>query len=161
MNWDAIGAISDFVAAAAVIVTLIYLSIQIRDTHKTTKSHATFISVDLATKWRSALTQDAKMAEILAKANVGETLTDSEQIRLTTFAEELLIIGAVSFAVSEQSGSLHEESGEVEYVWQNMLRNPALIDEWDIASGIVPMVSEEYFRRLNKRVEEHRATNVS
>ena len=30
MNWDAVGAIGDFVAALAVMVTLIYLAIQLR-----------------------------------------------------------------------------------------------------------------------------------
>ena len=75
MNWGAVAAISDFVAAGAIIITLVYLSVQVRDSHKTTKSHATFISADLASKWRSALTQDTEMAEIVAKANKFERLT--------------------------------------------------------------------------------------
>jgi hypothetical protein len=162
MSWDAIGAISDFVAAGAVIVTLAYLSVQIRDSQKTVKSHATFISVDLASKWRSALTQDTQMAEIVAKANKSEQLTDAEQIRLTTFAEELFIINAVSFAVSDQSGALHKKSGEVEYVWSNLVRNPSLIREWSNSSEIVELVSIEFHRLLSERIQNFkRPTNGS
>ena len=161
MNWDAIGAISDFLAAGAVIVTLLYLSIQLREAHKTAKAHATFISVDLASKWRSALTQDTQMAEILARANNAAELTEAEQIRLNTFAEELFIICAVSYAVSSQSGALHELSGEVEYVWSQLERNPALIREWDSASVIVKLVSVEFQAQISERIRSFESSKAA
>ena len=157
MNWDAVAAISDFVAAAAVIVTLLYLSVQVREAHKTTKAHATFISVDLASKWRSGLTQDTQMAEILARANHSSELTEAEQIRLSAFAEELFYVCSVSFAVSEQSGALHENSGEVEYILTHLEPNPALVREWHKRRPIVERVSAAFEQQVTARISAFEA----
>jgi hypothetical protein len=161
MNWDAIGAISDFIAAGAVIVTLAYLAVQVREANKTSRSHATLISVDLASKWRSALTQDTQMAEILARANHSQELTEAEEIRLSTFAEELFYIVSVSYVVSLQSGALHERSGEVEYMWSKLEKNPALIREWRNGSAIVELVSAEFESRVSERIRESEAKESS
>ena len=40
MNWDALGALSELVGAVAVIVTLAYLAIQIRDNNKMMRASA-------------------------------------------------------------------------------------------------------------------------
>ena len=41
MNWDAIGALSEVVAAAAVVISIIYLAIQVRQNTESNKSLAT------------------------------------------------------------------------------------------------------------------------
>jgi hypothetical protein len=38
VNWEAIGAIGEIIGALAVLITLVYLSIQVRDNTKTVKS---------------------------------------------------------------------------------------------------------------------------
>ena len=40
MNWDAVGAIAEFAGAVAVIITLIYLSYQLRQSNKIAKAEA-------------------------------------------------------------------------------------------------------------------------
>ena len=48
MNWDAIGAVGEVVGAMAVVVSIVYLSIQIRQNTRTTKLS---VEKDIATEW--------------------------------------------------------------------------------------------------------------
>ena len=160
MNWEAIGAISDFVAAAAVVITLIYLSVQIREAYKASKSHATLASVDMASRWRAGVIQDSEMAEILEKANGGAPLREAEQIRLSAFAEDIFIVCAVSYAVSAQLGALHEESGEIEYLWGKIERNKALLDEWAVSGPFTRLVSPEFRARIDEKVRALKSANT-
>jgi len=58
----------------------------------------------------------------------------------------------VAYAIGGQSGALHEQSGEVEYVWGKLVRNPALIGEWDGNSAIIQLISTDFYRLLTERI---------
>lgn len=53
MNWEALGAIGELVGAVAVVVTLLYLSAQIRHSNRTSKSA---VASDLMQKYNDLLT---------------------------------------------------------------------------------------------------------
>ncbi len=57
MNWDAVGAIAELVGATAVVLTLVYLSIQLRQNTRAVE-HATERGV-----WEDASTWMYKLAE--------------------------------------------------------------------------------------------------
>jgi hypothetical protein len=72
MNWDAVGAIGEVIGAIAVIATLLYLAIQIRQNTKAIRSttltaiteHKHFElrwSSDIATAWRKSLTDPSSL----------------------------------------------------------------------------------------------------
>ena len=86
MNWDAIGAIGEIVGAAAVVITLIYLAVQLKQNTAAMRS-STFqsISSTLAQNME-VLTTTPGMPALLLKANAGlETLTGEERVQFSSF----------------------------------------------------------------------------
>ena len=74
MNWEALGAISELVGALAVIATLLYIALQIRQNTKAIRGatlnaiteHKQFElrwSSDIATAWRKSLSEPENLTE--------------------------------------------------------------------------------------------------
>ena len=59
MNWDAIGAIGEILGALAVVVSILYLSIQIRSNTRATKASASF---DATHSWAESNEQGHQMS---------------------------------------------------------------------------------------------------
>jgi hypothetical protein len=82
MTFEEAGIIAEVVSAIAVVVSLLYLAVQIRHSslinEATTRTHLTELSQNI-------LYNGTDHAEIFAKANAGESLTDAERIKITFF----------------------------------------------------------------------------
>jgi len=78
MNWEAIGAIGDFVGALAVIITLAYLAVQVR--------HAKDAAADTNRLERSKGVRDIMLATALDR-NFVETLTKG--LKLSDYYEKI------------------------------------------------------------------------
>ena len=82
MNWDAIAAISEIVGAFAVLITLIYLSIQVRDNTKTVKSDNVHRVTDSFNALNMLIASDADLADIWFKGVADfEALNETEKAR--------------------------------------------------------------------------------
>ena len=94
MNWDAIGAIGEIVGAAAVVVSIAYLAIQIRSNTRATKASASFeathswatsnelvhqMSDEVLLAFRKSYTPDATPGD----------LSDAERIRVAAHVRAL------------------------------------------------------------------------
>jgi len=64
MTWDAVGAIADSVGAIGVIITLIYLAVQIRTNTKTTRLQSYNDLVARRSAWMSEVADSQEMTEI-------------------------------------------------------------------------------------------------
>jgi len=82
MNWEAIGAVGEIVGASAVLITLLYLAIQIKQARNDQKMNAIRNSRLARREFSKFLADSAHATGILAKANRGEALEDDEQINL-------------------------------------------------------------------------------
>jgi len=67
MNWDAIGAIGEIVGAAAVVLTLIYLSRQLRQNTEALRSGAWQATQDSEHQFDALLTGDRELAAIFVR----------------------------------------------------------------------------------------------
>ncbi|MFT4817092.1 MAG: hypothetical protein ACI80L_001405 [Pseudohongiellaceae bacterium] len=65
MNWDAIGAIGETISALAVVVSILYLSIQIRSNTRATKASASF---DATHSWATSNEQVPQFSDELLGA---------------------------------------------------------------------------------------------
>ncbi len=83
MNWDALGAIAEIVGAAGVIITLVYLAVQIRNSARATEAqvHAS-LSAEME-HLAVAFAQNDSLVEAMMKATRGEQLTDLQQSKLS------------------------------------------------------------------------------
>jgi hypothetical protein len=82
MNWDAIGAVGEIVGAGAVVISLVYLALQIRVQNAESRAAAQH---DFIVGWRevSAAFTNGELAEIWVRANKGpDGLTEVELLQL-------------------------------------------------------------------------------
>ena len=80
MNWEAIGAIGEVAGAIGVIVTLIYLAAQIRQSNNLSRSESrqALVANDV-----TSLTANLRIADVFAKLVSAEELTAQDQLRLS------------------------------------------------------------------------------
>jgi len=75
MNWDAIGAIGEIVGAVAVIMTLVYLAIQIRDSARASRSAAVTDATTAMQAFYQELGSNPKTSQLFLRA-----LTDPDSL---------------------------------------------------------------------------------
>jgi hypothetical protein len=83
VNWEAIGAVGQVVGAIAVVVTLAYLSIQIRSSARATEAQ---VSASLSAEMERlmvALSQDDSLVEAMLVAQRGGEITETQTAKLT------------------------------------------------------------------------------
>ena len=83
MNWEAVGAIANLLAALGVIATLIYLAIQIRQNTKAVRSSSIQNLVQSLSTTAQAAVENTHIIPLLLKANAGAgALTEEERTQL-------------------------------------------------------------------------------
>ncbi|MEH6639477.1 MAG: hypothetical protein V7717_09400 [Porticoccaceae bacterium] len=110
MNWEAFGAISEGLGAIAVIMSVLYLAIQIRAQTKEERLAATR---DLAAEYRRAIEhmfQDKELASLtLAGKNDYKALADEDRVRVS------LVWGGIFRAMEQQY--LHTCHGSIDPIY--------------------------------------------
>jgi len=97
VSWDAIGALAELVGAAAVVATLAFLVVQMRQNTRALDENSlqSRVSVldrnyqDLA-RWREMLIRDDAIAQLWIRGCKGEDLSTSEAERFVHLANELI-----------------------------------------------------------------------
>lgn len=82
MNWDAFAAIADLVTAIAVVISLLYLALQLR--HSSQINKATIRS-ELSKSVQDVLLGSPQFSEQILKALTGDKLTSRERFDVTMF----------------------------------------------------------------------------
>ena len=89
MNWEAMGAIGDLAGAIAVLVTLFYLSVQIRANTAQARRAAHDETMRLASSVRMALAQDSQLAALILKGAAQiEALTPVERLQFEAYVSD-------------------------------------------------------------------------
>lgn len=160
MSIEELGSLGEFVSAVAVIVTLIYLSIQTRqsriaaqETAKFSELQATHSMLDLYFDWRRTIFSNTENIQIIAKANEGKELTNAEQIALSLVFHDLFFAASYSYVSATSGGSLHQEDGDIEYVVHIINENLSAKQEWRRIEHIVRRMDASYVDIVNSRIE--------
>lgn len=82
MDWAAIGAVSEVIAAVAVVVSLVYLATQIRQATKIARATTRNAIAESAQALSQDVIENADMAEIFVKHLNGEELNAVEMLRM-------------------------------------------------------------------------------
>jgi hypothetical protein len=92
MNWDAIGSIGEIVGAAAVVITLYYLAVQIRQNSRLVQrsneyadATSVYESQSMYMQCFSQLANDGELADIYRRFMNGEAIDGTDQIRAEAF----------------------------------------------------------------------------
>ena len=155
MNWEAIGAIGEIVGALAVVSTLLYLSVQLRQYQLSSIAEGSSKGHELHSAWRNTIVQNTDAAGALAKANSGEKLSERERVQLEFFADELFISSVVSDQFGRHSGTFYDDEAYWRYLVDVLERNPGLLPEWDrVQKSVIDLVSPEYCAQVNAALAE-------
>lgn len=82
MNWDAIGAIAEIIGATAVVITLAYLAIQIRNSTRIAKSAARQAIAEMSMAMGTDLVADKSLTAALLKDFKEEDVDEADWVRL-------------------------------------------------------------------------------
>ena len=148
MNWTAIGTVAEVVAAVAVVVSLVYLAAQIR---QSTKSVRAATEMEAASHWSQLHSRVAHSPDMSRIWDVGHTdpdqLTAQEQQRFIWFVCEYFFLVEGLYRqydhgfLSESSWTAHETT------LLGLLQNDLLMRWWK--SGVSPF-SRDFVAHVNR-----------
>jgi hypothetical protein len=134
MNWDAIGATGDILGAFAVVISLGYVAVQIRQNTKATRQQSYHDLVTRRSQWFYALVATRDVANIRIAGAAGETFDRVDSQRFVALM--------INFMSHFQDVYLQRATGIVEeHVWLAERRflaavnsAPGFVDWWKSAS---------------------------
>jgi hypothetical protein len=89
INWDAIGAIGEIIGAIAVVITLLYLAVQLRqNTRSTEHSIKRGVHSD-ARAWLDKLIENPELTDLYRAGMNGDELSSSDRLRFSMLLDQL------------------------------------------------------------------------
>ena len=88
MNWEAVAAVSELVGAIAVVATLIYLSVQLRQNNILLKEQAKYHMLQNQISYHDRFAEDPE----LVRTMYGTDLTDEENLRMRRLAGSIAVL---------------------------------------------------------------------
>ena len=155
MNWDAAGAIGEIVGAVAVVVTLIYLAIQIRQNTESTRTAAeTAISQNLA-GWLAQGVTDPELGRLYDVAVTDpESLSEEEARRFLWYIAEYFVLLESQFVMFVK-GDISQRTWDVKaHVLLGLIQNPLIGSWWDSGATTFNPDFIEYLGSLRKTTTE-------
>jgi hypothetical protein len=129
MTLNELGSLGEFVGAIAVVISLVYLALQIRQNTRAVQSTIHQAMLDGIMRVSASLSDSGGMARIVQKANDDyENLTDDERIRFEAYADR---------TVANYETAFHN--------WQGSMIDPALWRSWSLS--ILSDLSDPGLRR--------------
>ena len=152
------GSVGEILGGLAVLATLVYLSVQIREFKKATLARGNEFSMQVFSNWRRSAMSNSEVVEVLAKANSGETLSDSERIRLELVADEFFFTNMSSYLNSRTAGTSYDDTAEIQYTLDMFGRYPCLIVEWERFRPNIDLGAPEYGEAIDAALKQRSAT---
>ncbi|MGR8946680.1 MAG: hypothetical protein ACU84Q_01445 [Gammaproteobacteria bacterium] len=90
MNWDAIGAISEVAGTATVVISVLYLAVQVRQSNRQSASASGTEVLGEMNRLQEFVFSDPNGAALLLKLKSGEELTPEEEIKAHIIADRAL-----------------------------------------------------------------------
>ena len=114
MNWEAIGAVGETVGALAVLVTLVYLAVQIRQNTKAVQAAAVDSTTSHVSKIREVIFANADVANMYRRGNEDPaSLSEDDTIRYRLLIHNIMLSLSNSITQASVSGIL-ESKAQVE-----------------------------------------------
>ena len=138
MNWDALGAIAELAAAAAVIATLIYLSQQIRQTAKESRLSAIHDISTAYNAWIQSVAASRDLSRIW-----DEGLINFEQLQHEDRVRFLLITGSITRILNDAYSQY--SSGRMEKL------------DWEVYENVINLAvgSSGFKEYISQREAQH------
>jgi len=148
MNWGAIGAFSEAIGAIAVLVTLVYLTIQLRQNTKAIEQSTQRGVFDDANDWMYKIIESPEVAELYLSGMKGELPSTSDRLRFSLLLNALFVhwghafdAGAFHIVNNSQIAGVLSRPGGAAY-WKRTVSNKSI------------SMSPEFVQYVNRIFEE-------
>jgi len=158
MNWEAIGAGAEALGAFGVIITLLYLSFQIRQNTKVARGATRQAISDATVDLASEFSGDTGLGELLIRSLEGQSLTKPEALRLHARGfREMKHFENIYYQLRQGLMPEAEWSGYRQNLLL-LLTVPAYREYWDTESFVY---SREFQSEVKSILEELKSAPVS
>ncbi len=146
MNWDALGAIAELLGAAGVVITLVYLALQIRRSNALALAESLRFSNDASSPPVVAIAQDADLARLFGQGlRDRSSLNPDEQVRFDMVLGDF--VGGLSTSIIDQMtlgfyGS--DAASDHRSVVQRFLSSPGGAAWWSLYSDDFPPMFQRF-----------------
>ena len=154
MEWDAIGAIAELIAAVAVVISLIYIAIQVRgnsellertiQSNRTQNAQAVIHNFD---SWRKMILETGSADLWFRGINDLDNLDRTEKINFNLIASTLIWTCWSFYQLQKNEGLVADLN---EYLWQDLFKHPGY-REWLIVH--LRFHSDDFGEFLDKACE--------
>lgn len=155
MNWDAIGAIAEIVGAIAVVVTLYYLAMQVRESRLQDLAENTTVAVD---RWlevqTKALDSEEGVAFLRRALNNYQNLSPEEQGRFTSFMFELNAAYQAILVINEKGLLDSRQWVAIEWAMAGHMKCRGASQWWDHIKPNFPVHVRENLDRILAEYED-------
>jgi len=131
MNWDAIGAIGDFVGGLGVVLSLVYIAFQIRQNSRQIDQNSRQLEASMFhasgegfNHWWSLLVSDQAVADLWLRGIAGKDLTPPETMQFRSLAMMLFTTLESNFHLRRIGAHNRDTLSISKPSWVNFLSSP-------------------------------------
>ena len=164
MNWDAIGAIGEIIGAGAVVLSLLYLAVQMRHNSRETQAANRNAMAQRSTDIMMQITTDKELTVLIQKGMVDvEGLDETELFRFDMVMYALFDSIEATFSQWQRGAVTDEDWTKRAKELGNYMARPGPRSFWDKSSGNFTesfrhLVDEgEFSATYDFRTEEHQS----
>ena len=151
MNLSDLADIGSFLNGVAVLLSLVYLSVQVRHAQRTQQASMHQARVERVTHVSLSLAQPA-LAKVLAKAAAGATDFSSDEVLQLFYVVRTQVLALDDAFWQSEAGFLDAPSRDTTVLtMQRMMANPVLRAAWHLVS---PQIAPDIRARIGKVVEQ-------
>lgn len=132
MNWSQAGSIADVVSGIAVIISLIYLSIQIRDNTKAARANAFQGAIRSEMEMAAVFIENAAIWDKVVK---GESIAEGEEMRRAIMLYNMFMLDTVRRYRQYSVGFLEAEAWKARRVTLPSIVKLPIFKEWRKSYG--------------------------
>ncbi len=154
MTWEELGSIGEIVSAIAVLITLVYLSYQLRTSNRLESAKHLDVHMDRIRDFRMRLAENTELSEIWHKGNSNQNHTVEESERFAHLAYTYIFIWRDAFERARILKGIADPDRYVDGIlyWLNLW--PGLREYWDETMG---KAKGPYPDAVNKRIKSQDA----
>ena len=133
MNWDAIGAVGEMTGALAVVVSVIYLALQIRNSTRASVVNVVQNTIDAFSELDRLVASTPDLAHIILRGRaLLSNLSPEELLRFESYYSMAFGILESWYTGSGRGRSFPKEQIEVtETILRNQMRHPGVRERWE------------------------------
>ena len=153
MNWEAIGAIAEILGALAVVVSLLYLAVQVRRSADATHAASRYATAQLTTDVLVPIATDAETASIFRRGQMDpDSLSEDEGFRFDVLLYAIFDQWETMFSQVQRGAMSKDDWAKYENsIIGAYLAQPGSKRFWETASDMYSVSFREYVDQVSSK----------